>query len=121
MKVTKIEKTFWYDGSLREATIPVGLGVEYTKDGFYHLVEVPKNASPFLVGCMKTEGLYYKESEVIEASEMIKNLRDWLRRIEGWPGNLKDEVLETYTGANDAYARGCMVTAMRSFAQEALK
>jgi hypothetical protein len=121
MKVTKIEKTFWYDGNLREATIPVGLGVEYTKDGFYRLVEAPKKKYAFLEECMETEGFYYKESEVIEASEMIKNLRDWLRRIKDWPGNLKDEVLETYTGANDAYARGCMVTAMRSFAREALK
>lgn len=37
------------------------------------------------------------------------------------PGNLKDEVLESKTGANDAAARGIMVTGMRAIANEALE
>lgn len=52
--------------------------------------------------------------------EAVNDLIAALRAIAASAGNLPDERLESRTGANDAVARGLMVTSMRSIAVKAL-
>lgn len=65
----------------------------------------------------KVGAKWQKEQPDPEKVELIKALQS----IAAWPGNLPDEQYTSRTGANEAMARGLMVVAMRSIANETLK
>lgn len=53
--------------------------------------------------------------------EQDKQLLILLKGIAEWPGNLRDEVLQTRTGPNDAALRGGIICDMRNIAIEAIR